>query len=139
MGKWDAEMKKVVGYSERASKQHKDKRKAWTALMAASAQVAKSAKGTVPRLQTYIDEMMSICEEIGRATAELSVYEDELAQAKKDRDKQKQLAKKMKPLERKFEGSKKRIKAAHENYVSDERALRTQLQSLRSALAPFSS
>lgn len=137
MGKWTAEMKRVVGYSERMKKQHEDKRKAWSTLGSASQAVAKSTKSNVPRLEAYIDEMLSLCEEIARTTAELSVYEDELKEAKRDKDKQRELTKKMKPLAAKFERSKKKIQATHKNYVSDERALRGLLSGLRTALAPF--
>ncbi len=114
MGKWESELNKVLKMSESDVKAFEE----WTThyqgiVDAAQAFVSGYAKAA-PKLGKVNSTLMESAEDCGKAAAELSVYEDEYEEAKKNKnkDEMKQIEAKMKPLIEAFEQSKDRNRTA---------------------------
>jgi hypothetical protein len=124
MGKWESTLEKVLKYSADSKKSADDKMgRCQTAVDAAHAFISAHGK-SAPKVAKAMSELIDASEDCGRAVAELSVYEDEYEQAKKDKVKAqiKKLEAKMKPLEEAFENGRKEVhKAADDvNKAYDE-------------------
>jgi Zn-dependent M32 family carboxypeptidase len=108
MGKWDSELNKVLKVSEQDAKAFEE----WKAhyeqvLDAAQAFVGGYAK-FAPKFAKTVATLMETAEQCGRAAAELSIYEDDYEEAKKnkDKDEMKKIEAKMKPLIETFDRGK---------------------------------
>jgi len=123
MGKWESELKKVLKQSEEDAKAFEE----WTAhyeqvVAAAQAYIGGYAK-IAPKLGKTIAALMDTAETCGRAAAELSVYEDDYEEAKKNKDKDamKTIEAKMKPLIEAFDqGKEANRNAAKEGIVQGQ-------------------
>lgn len=135
MGKWDKKRQRVKDYSEKVLKNQKEVQQAYSDLVAAAAQVARLARQTLPRLENYQATMSHRNETLGQTAAELSAYEIDHKNAKQDKTKQKEIERKMKPLERHFEKEVAELKETVASWNSDTAAMDVQVKALSKAIS----
>ena len=138
MGKWQKKLDSVLKFSQDIAKQHKQTIARNSKVADAAAQVVEANKVTQSRLQNYFDQIQDHHGSLGELTAELSVYETDLENAKKEKGKSaeketKKLEKKMKPLAKAFDRLRKELTDLLKFYNQDNDALQEIIAALKKA------
>jgi len=133
MGTWETKLQQVLKYSQDIATGQDKADKHYAKVIAAGNAVSTAHAKTGPIVAKNISAMMDTLEDAGRIAAELSVYEDDLAAAKKAKDKSKvkDISKKMKPLIKSFDDIRVQTKKCQEKNNKEYNAL----NKLKDALA----
>lgn len=118
MGKWQKELDAKLKLYAADRKKYEALKKRYQAVVdACNAFTSGYAKAST-EIADLFSQLQDNSDQCGRAVAELSVYEDDLAAAKKSKDKkqEKEIQKKMDPLIKTYEASKKEANKIVEDY-----------------------
>lgn len=108
MGKWESELNKILKVSEKDAKAFEEWKAHYEQVVDAAQAFISGYARFAPKFGKSAAALMETAEDCGRAAAELSVYEDDYEEAKKNKDKDgmKKIEAKMKPLIDAFDRSK---------------------------------
>jgi chromosome segregation ATPase len=136
MGKWQAELDRLVERSAENKKAIDDMLSHWEKVVdAAQAFVSAHSKGA-SKLTKASSDLLDAEEDCGLAAAELVEYEEKLETAKKakDKDEMKDLEDKMKPLVKNFENGRKEHATAVEEGMKVGKDVNALKDALKAAL-----